>query len=332
VEWNGRQRAALRGAAARLYPKETQQRAFVDEVGLRAAVVGFEPSADLAWFNIIEEARKQNRIDPVLRRMRDEYPHDEELAGLEAGVLSEPLSAPDIGGSLRWRGPKSARPLLERIIGERSTLVPVSYLEIGLQRSRAVVRVHRKDGASGSGFLIERDVLITNHHVLPDVATAASAHIQLNYQQTVGGLSAEVVELALAPGRCFATSAADDWTAVAVEGQPTDAWGSLSLAGARATVGSRVNIIQHPGGGFKQLSFFSNVVVFVGGGRVQYLTDTLPGSSGSPVFDHEWNLVAVHHSGGWHTEPGGDAKEVFYRNEGIAIEVVVKGLEDAGVL
>jgi V8-like Glu-specific endopeptidase len=30
---------------------------------------------------------------------------------------------------------------------------------------------------------------------------------------------------------------------------------------------------------------------------LRYTTNTQPGSSGSPVFDFEWNLVALHHLG-----------------------------------
>src|SRR5262249_38305730 len=133
------------------------------------------------------------------------------------------------------------------------------------------------------------------------------------------------------PDSFFATSAveADDWTAVRVVGDAEKEWGPLELAPAAIQKEDRVNIIQHPGGGYKQISFFSNVVVYVGGGRVQYLTDTLPGSSGSPVFDRYWNVVALHRSGGWLIEPGTDAKETFYRNEGILIDVVIAGLEAA---
>ena len=29
---------------------------------------------------------------------------------------------------------------------------------------------------------------------------------------------------------------------------------------------------------------------------ISYTTDTLPGSSGSPAFNYDWELVAVHHS------------------------------------
>ena len=103
--------------------------------------------------------------------------------------------------------------------------------------------------------------------------------------------------------------------------------GELRLETSTVKAGDRVNIIQHPGGNQKRVSMYSNSVVFVGGNKVQYLTDTEPGSSGSPVFDKQWNVAALHHSGGWLTEPGApDKSRQFYRNEGVLIDVVMAGV------
>jgi V8-like Glu-specific endopeptidase len=225
-----------------------------------------------------------------------------------------------------WRGAVSA-PQLEKIIGSRTTLASISYLEAGLNRARSVARVRLANGSSGTGFLTEENRLITNNHVLPEPAAAASATVQFNYQQTVDGLMAPVDELRLIPTEFFETSAIDDWTAVKVDGNPAERWGTLKLTTLKPKVGDHVNIIQHAGGGPKQISFLANVIVFVGDGRVQYLTDTLPGSSGSPVFDVNWNLVAVHHSGGWLEEPGAGAGTAYYRNEGILIDRLVERLQ-----
>jgi Trypsin-like peptidase domain len=106
----------------------------------------------------------------------------------------------------------------------------------------------------------------------------------------------------------------------------------LPLRRASVQTGDHVNIIQHPGGGLKQISLFANVVVFVGGGRVQYLTDTLPGSSGSPVLNANWNVVALHHSGGWLIEPNTGSKTTYYRNEGIMIDRIIDGLAIEAVI
>jgi V8-like Glu-specific endopeptidase len=65
-------------------------------------------------------------------------------------------------------------------------------------------------------------------------------------------------------------------------------------------------------------------VVFVGETRIEYLMDTMPGSSGSPVFDQDWSVVALHHSGGRLREPG--SQQTYCRNERIHINAVVDGL------
>jgi V8-like Glu-specific endopeptidase len=66
----------------------------------------------------------------------------------------------------------------------------------------------------------------------------------------------------------------------------------------RFRVGDDVFVIQHPRGGPKQIVMANNEVDFVDDTIVHYSTDTLPGSSGSPVFDWQWRLVALHHEGG----------------------------------
>jgi hypothetical protein len=58
-------------------------------------------------------------------------------------------------------------------------------------------------------------------------------------------------------------------------------------------------IAQHPKGTPLKLALDTNAVIELNENqtRVTYRTNTDPGSSGSPVFDQNWNLVALHHSG-----------------------------------
>lgn len=324
--------ASLRKIAAELYPRETDQRRLVAESGLRMAAIAFDSSADNSWSSILNYANTQRKLDQLFDLLVAENEDNELLQRIKAGQPALILSGPSVADTITWQGPKNARPLLEKIIGTRSTLVPVSYLAMGLRRARAVVKVRRSDGSSGSGLLTGQNILITNNHVIPDAAAAAAAVAQFNYQQSIEGADEPVAELKLKPADFFATSEQDDWTAVRVEGDPKKDWGTLTLLPAKLKKDDRVNIIQHPGGGYKQLSFFSNTVVFVGQGRVQYLTDTLPGSSGAPVFDQNWNVVALHHSGGWLQEPGSTSTETFFRNEGILIDVILAALSPKNVL
>ena len=189
-------------------------------------------------------------------------------------------------------------------------------------------------GGLGTGFLTRDNLLITNHHVIASAEEAKRAKIQLNYQETPEGLATQVGEFALTPEDGFATSpldGGDDWTAVRVKGDPNKEWGALPLVEADVKANDYVNIIQHPGGLPKQIALYHNLVIFVGGDRVQYLTDTLPGSSGSPVFDSQWRFVALHHSGGYLTEPGSKSKRLYFRNEGIHAKAILKGLTERGL-
>lgn len=321
--WGHRALAQLNEALANLYPLDSDARRIARKVGLRTAYIQFDNKAINTWSNILEYANSQNKIESILTAALEEYPNDETLLDAQMGAPPPPVQGPKWQV---WNGP-SATSTLEKIMGAKSTLVPISYLEMGLLRARSVVRIKRDDGSSGTGFIIDGETLITNHHVLPDQKTASSSIVQFNYQQTIDGLSAPMEEVRLLP-ETLKTSKVDDWSAVKVAGNVCSKWGSLSLTKSTIAVGDHVNIVQHPGGGPKQISLFSNVVVFVGHGRVQYLTDTLPGASGSPVFDANWNVVALHHSGGWLTEPKSVSKSTYYRNEGISIDRIIDGLSE----
>jgi V8-like Glu-specific endopeptidase len=221
--------------------------------------------------------------------------------------------------------------VFERITGKQPTLLPISFLETGLIRARSIARVVTPEGF-GTGFLTRDNLLITNNHVIPSEEVARDTKVQFNFEETAKGLSAEVAEFGLDPAGAFATSPADgghDWTAVRVQGDPNATWGRIELRPASVKVDDYVNIIQHPGGLPKQIGLYHNVVVYADDAIVQYLTDTLPGSSGSPVFDSHWRVVALHHSGGLLQEPG--SKQLFFRNEGIAVATVLRDMAARGL-
>jgi S1-C subfamily serine protease len=80
-----------------------------------------------------------------------------------------------------WKGPPTDYVGVERIIGDQSPLLPISFLEIGLERARAVARIVCPDGV-GTGFLIRDNLLITNNHVISKPEEAREARIQMGFR------------------------------------------------------------------------------------------------------------------------------------------------------
>ncbi len=321
TEWTQAELTSLNRILANLYPMIGDGVRVAKGVGLSTAQITFDGKAINNWFAIVQRAKQEAKADALIAFALDENPGDEALLQAKQHAPPPPVEGP---ATANWSG-ATAPAQLEKILGNKSTLVSISYLELGLIRAKSVVRIKRTDGSSGTGFMTSGGVLITNNHVLPDAASAAGSVAQFNYQRTVAGLDAPLEEFTLDPDALFRTSKDNDWSAVRIKGDASK-WGELDMKHITVKTGDHVNIIQHPGGAQKQISFVANVVAFVGGGRVQYLTDTLPGSSGSPVFDTDWNLIALHHSGGWLTEPNAATKSTFYRNEGIAIDTIIQDL------
>jgi Trypsin-like peptidase domain/N-acetylmuramoyl-L-alanine amidase len=60
--------------------------------------------------------------------------------------------------------------------------------------------------------------------------------------------------------------------------------------------GDAVNIIQHPRGRQKEIVLYDSRVKQLYSDLLEYVTDVEPGTSGSPVFNAQWQLVALHRS------------------------------------
>lgn len=225
-----------------------------------------------------------------------------------------------------WRGKEITANVLEGIIGE-NTLRPISFLQQGLQVARSVayisVRTSQKS-LSGTGFLVAPNLLLTNNHVLSDSDLLAGTIFRFNYEDNFQGEAQKTDEYHPKPNGIFHTNKALDYTLVEIEGEPGKTWDWLPLKPALIKVGNRVNIIQHPQGQTKQISLQNNLVQYIDGNVAQYVNSTLPGSSGSPVFNDAWEVVALHHAGVNITESV--TQRLFSRNEGILIQKILTDL------
>jgi hypothetical protein len=306
----------LQDMLADLYPSNEDALRVAKSAGLRAAQIRIDNRPLTTWHGVIAEATAQEHLKEVISIAHREYPNH---AGLKLAISGQLDSV---------RGPEPAWvPHAEKIIDEND-LLPVAFLSTGARLAQSTGRVLLDGGASGTGFLIEASLLLTNEHVLPTADIASGAVFEMGYEQDISGRDLPPTRVQLVPHQGFASSKEDDWAATRIAA-PGNVDG-VALATATVTVGDRVFIIQHPGGGPKQVALGSNLVTYVDDRRIQYLTDTMPGSSGSPVFDSRWRLVALHHSGGWLSEPG--LKQRKFRNQGIPIACVREGLVAAGLI
>lgn len=215
----------------------------------------------------------------------------------------------------------------------------------GMKRALSVGSIRRtSDGRRhGSCFVVRAGmlnlkpadelVILTNHHVVnPDGTgigiqpTAAEAHFEaLENAPRIGlvdvlwtspqeALDASVVRLSSPPGIA-----------------PLEAGKFLPTL----TEPQGVNIIGYPGGDELAVSFQDNRLIdhegppagkptVAGRVRLHYRTPTLGGSSGSPVFNEEWQVVGLHHYGGkegverLNGNPGS-----YAANEGIWIQSIM---------
>ncbi len=304
---------------ASLYQTAREAIGVARRANLPIQFVDAEGAAIVVWGSILVEARKRDMLSAIESVVTGDYP------GLDFGrtLRASPahVGTGRAGIDLRLLGSASD---YEKITGTQPTFLPTSFLATGLVRARCVVRIVCDNDSYGSGFLIEQNLLVTNHHVLGSVADAERARVDFGYELAEQGTIRAPVSFHLNPAQGFLTSERDDWTVVRLEGNANQDWGAIPLTSAETKAAEFVNIIQHPGGGPKQIALYHNVVVFADGARVQYLTDTMPGSSGSPVFDSSWQLVAIHHAGGWLKSP--NSKDARFCNEGIAAKALIEGL------
>jgi endonuclease G, mitochondrial len=240
-----------------------------------------------------------------------------------------PLPAPPLGEVARGEEVETAGAILEQIINTPD-FIDIRYLEGGVAAARAVCRIDVRDGLGrvvgfGTGSLVSPRLLLTNHHVLQEASVAATSAAEFNFQDGLDGLPLQPQLFQLDPGAFFLADKERDFALVAVAASEQElaqfGFNPLIEAEGKAVIGEFVTIIQHPRGQKKQVSLRENRIVDVLETFLHYQTDTEPGSSGSPVFNDQWEVVALHHAG----VPAPDHPELGgIMNEGIRVSRILK--------
>jgi esterase/lipase superfamily enzyme len=203
--------------------------------------------------------------------------------------------------------------IVERVIGATRDFLAIGFFDKGTMASRAVCRIVTNLGGGrrglGTGFLVTPSLLMTNNHVLGSDADAGRSVAEFNYQLTESGTPLTVERFDLKPAAFFLTDRDLDFTLVAVapraaSGTALSTFGFCPLIAAegKILVQDPVNIVQHPKGELKQIVIRNNTLLDLPekpplDKYAHYETDTEQGSSGSPVFNDQWEVIALHHSG-----------------------------------
>lgn len=246
-----------------------------------------------------------------------------------------------------------AHDVVERMLGGND-LVGINYLQLGSLCSRSVCRMHLRNASGstvgfGTGFLVAPGVLLTNHHVISTAEEARFALAEFDYESDVRGVDRSMAVFAVLADPPPVAVQGLDFCLAAVSPRSIDGQRSLSEFGwlplnpepGKAFIGEYLTIIQHPQGERKQVCVRENKMLKYdpAGNTIWYMTDTVPGSSGSPVFNGAWQVVALHHSGvpktdnkgRWLTTDGkpwdasmDEARVAWEANEGIRVSRILE--------
>ena len=217
---------------------------------------------------------------------------------------------------------------LERIIGSKSKLIEMKWLKKAFEVSKSVGRItvikrenDREWTEYGTGFLTAGGYLFTNHHILSSPEEAARAKVEFNYME-----GEEVSTYRLEHTTWIGTNENKlDFARVKVKDGgkvPLSNWGFLDIdASGDVHEDDPLPIIQHPDGGEMHIALETDSVLRIDGPHIYYQTDTLRGSSGSPVFNKDWKVIALHSAG----------LKLEKANRGVLFNAIMHYLDNAGI-
>jgi hypothetical protein len=232
--------------------------------------------------------------------------------------------------------PEKVNKGLEQVFGDDSYVVH-SWLLTAFKRAAAVARVKRVGRTRGTGFIVpgwilhnswDHQVLLTNNHVLsqkpvnPNQVRPSEAEIAFDGVDAGGPLRIKGTPLFESPIDEL------DVTIVRLD-RPVEHIEPLALATELPSMCEpppRMYIIGHPNGSELAYSLADNRMLAISERRIHYRSPTDPGSSGSPVFDERWDLVAIHRRGDKGIASLSESGKTYDANEGVPILTIVKAI------
>ncbi|MBO4273213.1 trypsin-like serine peptidase, partial [Microbispora triticiradicis] len=300
--------------------------------------------------------RRSSTVRDEVRRRQSEgdaFPDSPDLLAARAARLVQRQGVPVEAVMEATRGVCLDRPAMhERILGVAKDLQAWSFLPRGARAARTVARISVSENGRelpiGTGFLVSPRLLLTNHHVFPCPEAVRQAFAEFDAQVGLDNTPEVAKRFTLDPDAFFVADEGLDFALVLVApeagGQPAGeifGWNRLSAQPGKLVIGEPVNIVGHPGGRLKEISIRENRLEVRLDDFLQYQTDTEPGSSGSPVYNDQWEVTALHHGGVprtddqdrilrrdgqvWQAGDGDDAVD-WVSNEGVRVSSILRHL------
>jgi hypothetical protein len=240
---------------------------------------------------------------------------------------------------------------LERVFG-KERFIGFDRWKRALDCCDAIARIEKASGAGvGTGFLVrgsalhptfgDAPVLVTNAHVIDAEGTDGALRpedarvrfeVEARRSPQYVPLAVEKILWTSPPGSLGVTGdplQCCDVAVCALRGLDPAKARVLDVAKRPPLVSSaaRAFIVGHPDGDGLQFSIADSELLDIddAGKLVHYRTPTVGGSSGSPVFDLDWNVFAVHHAGDPEA-PRLRGAGTYAANEGIAVGALIKAI------
>lgn len=346
------QRKALNDALGSAFPAVSRLREVLDyKVDRRLDDITLGDDYAEIRFEVVQAAEAQGWTAELVLGAREENPGNAQLLAVAENVgLS--ASTPAVERAIREASPYLDISPLRQAIGEAE--VRVCRIEIAVPGGKTY----------GTGFLVGPDLVMTNHHVMEPVIDkpdlAAGAVFLFDYKVLSNKVLNAGTPFSLASdGWLVADSPlspideeADpksgtpsdeelDYTVVRLAAKPglepvgdgddkspDRGWIQIKAPQKEPEPGTLLFVVQHPNWRPLKVVFEQDGVMEHDGpeSRIRHRVNTEKGSSGSPCFNSDWELVGLHHVG----DPDFDRPAQF--NEAIAVSAIAELLEQEGKL
>lgn len=225
--------------------------------------------------------------------------------------IGETVDTAASGPEINWLG-TSDEARLEGWLRRDPVYLDVGFIKSAIERTASVCLIEISGKRRpGTGFLIAPDLVITNYHVLehPDLSgddkdqNARDTVLRFGYITDPQGRPSDTVKHFKLDAKkpIVASSPADklDYVLLRVEeAVKRERIPYINYKPQRLSDGMGLNIIQHPKGETMKIALTSNGItgIYEDVGLIQYVSNTAGGSSGSPCFNDDWDIMALHHA------------------------------------